>query len=68
MMQQSASRDASELAHEIRNRLNAIRLHCDIIRRALDKSSHSQHHLDIVEQEVLRLEEFVAALLRKNAE
>jgi signal transduction histidine kinase len=57
---------AIDFAHEVRNRLNAIRLHSDLIGRGDSLCAKSSHHLNIVQQEVMKLEEFVAQVLRNT--
>lgn len=63
----SQKSSAIAFANEVRNRLNAIRLHTDLIERVDSVSPKLKRHLAIIQQEVAKLDMFVTELLQNTA-
>jgi len=57
---------AIDFAHEVRNRLNAIRLHADLLGRQKTFCSKTRYHLDVIRSEEQKIEEVVAEILRST--
>ncbi len=54
----------SGVAHEVKNPINAIVVHLELLKNKLDGSSpHARRHLDVIEAEIRRLDRVVQTLV-----
>ncbi len=60
------SRLTGGVAHEIKNPLNAIALHLEVLRSKLDGESEQQSEIDIIAREITRLDRVVKTFLDFN--
>jgi signal transduction histidine kinase len=60
----AASKITGGVAHEVKNPLNAILMHVDLVKMKLERGNHSVgEHMDIISREIVRLDRVVKTFL-----